>query len=86
MGNPVVVVQGTAVALPPRNDGGVQSHSADETQSSKTGCNDPLFAVLFYLNVSAIGVVTWMYGSDAMGGDSESDYSSYVRSVSFGFG
>lgn len=28
MGNPVVVVQGTAVALPPRNDGGVQSDSA----------------------------------------------------------
>jgi cytochrome c oxidase subunit IV len=78
MGTPVVVVQGTSVALPPRNDGGLQSDNAGETQSSKTGCRDPFFAILFYLNISAIGVVTWMYGSEVMGGESESDYSSYV--------
>jgi hypothetical protein len=86
-----VVVQGTAVGASPQNDVGVPYGGTEVTQTnqepSKTGCKDPLFALLFYLNVTAIIVVAAIYSKAAFTGDSGSDYvSSYVRSTSFGFG
>jgi hypothetical protein len=62
-----VVVQGTAVSAP--NGGGDDvgyggPPPADQEQQDppKTGCNDPLFAILFYVNVIAILVVCSLYG------------------------
>jgi hypothetical protein len=85
-----VVVQGTAVGASPQNDVGVPYGGTEVTQTntepSKTGCKDPFFALLFYLNVTAIVVVVAVYARDAFAGDSASDYATYVRSNSFGFG
>lgn len=81
-----VVVQGTPVAPPPTNEdygsgggAGVSYGGATETeqQPKKTGCKDPLFALLFYVNVIAILVVCVTAGQAAF--NSASNASSYEQ-------
>jgi len=76
-----VIVQGTAVVAPPRNDGGVSYGGAGVAETnqepSKTGCKDPIFAILFYMNISAICVVAVIYGKEAMASQ-ESEYAEFV--------
>ena len=78
-----VVVQGTAVSAPQQDNGGVSYGGAEVAETnhepSKTGCKDPIFAILFYLNVVAIVVVAGIYGKGAFDGDSASGYAVYVR-------
>jgi len=77
-----VVVQGTTVGASPQNDVGVPYGGTEMTQTntepSRTGCKDPFFALLFYLNVTSIVVVVAVYSRDAFAGDSASDYVAYV--------
>lgn len=70
-----VVVQGTPVSPPLNNnygDGGTgtgvtESMETEQQEPPKTtGCQDPIFAVLFYLNVIAILVVCGTYGREAL--------------------
>ena len=88
-----MIVQGTAVAAPavpvasPTSNeasygGGGATQISQEPSNKKTGCNDPIFALLFYGNIAAIVVVFIMYGKQAMSGDAADEYSTYVR---FGF-
>lgn len=60
-----VVVQGTAVS-PPDVDVETQQQQmqggGENPDPPKTGCNDPIFAILFYVNVIAILVVCAVYG------------------------
>ena len=86
-----VVVKGTQVRVgdplanpaPNPYGGGVQ-YGAEVTQGNqeqgpkKTGCNDPIFALLFYGNVAAIAIVAVMYGRAAMADGSAVNYVPYV--------
>lgn len=76
---PPVVVQGTAVARPPEpvtHGGGTGTNV--EHQPSKTGCNDPIFALLLYGNVAAIVAVAVVYGPASFDGSSIYVYNGYV--------
>jgi hypothetical protein len=84
-----VVVQGTAVGAPyPTQSnvgygGPVEVSGPGATQEPpKTGCKDPIFALLFYMNVGAIAAVAVIYGLDAIAGENASTYLPYVRSTS----
>lgn len=57
-----VVVQGTAVSAPAQPSGGGGTETDQQHQPAKTGCNDPIFALLFYGNVGAILAVAAVYG------------------------
>jgi len=83
------VVQGTPVARPaPRNNGDVpyggatqvsQNNSNDQQEGSKTGCKDPFFAILFYVNI--IGVFATVFALSGSSGDgviAAADYGGYV--------
>ena len=75
-----VVVQGTAVAAPAQQQHHVGGGGATETehQPAKTGCNDPIFALLFYGNLGAILAVAAIYGPgsfDTSTSNSSFDYS-----------
>ena len=64
-----VVVQGTAVSPPQAVDVGYGDNQATTTavtehEPKKTGCKDPIFALLFYVNIIAIVVVAVTYGKD----------------------
>jgi len=64
-----VVVQGTAVSPPQAVDVGYGDNQATTTavtehEPKKTGCKDPIFAILFYVNIIAIVVVAVTYGKD----------------------
>lgn len=100
MGNPVVV-QGTAVGAPAPIPAQTYGNAAatdvttGDHQPAKTGCKDPIFGILFYLDVAAIAVVAVMYGRDALSAGTTVNYEAYVYaamvfgSVSFvasGFG
>lgn len=83
-----VVVQGTAVAAPyPTQSnvgfgGPVEVSGPGATQEpAKTGCKDPLFALLFYLNVGAIAAVAVIYGLDAISGENASTYLPYLYAM-----
>ena len=85
-----VVVQGTAVAPPysasPYGSGtAVQSGGGDAAPSTGTKCQDPLFAVLLYINVGAIAAVAAVYGPkafDTTAADSTTyDYSGYLTAA-----
>jgi hypothetical protein len=70
-----VVVQGTAVSPPQAvgvsyGDGQATATAATENEPSKTGCKDPIFAVLFYVNIIAIVVVVITYGKEALNSSS----------------
>ena len=73
-----VVVQGTAIegsfGSNPQPVGG------GDNEAAKTGCKDPIFALLFYANVIAIVALAVMYGPDAMAGAGETgvDYTGYI--------
>mmetsp|Transcript_4832 Transcript_4832/g.12426 ORF Transcript_4832/g.12426 Transcript_4832/m.12426 type:complete len:468 (+) Transcript_4832:198-1601(+) len=75
-----VVVQGTAVQqvteLPVPAGGPTE---VSERPASKTGCQDPIFAVLFYINIAAIVAVAAMYGGDILTGGFT--YSSYAAPI-----
>jgi len=90
------VVQGTPVARPaPRNNGDVpyggatqvsQNNSNDQQEGSKTGCKDPFFAILFYVNI--IGVFATVFALSGSSGDgviAAADYGGYVLAA-FVFG
>mmetsp|Transcript_16458 Transcript_16458/g.30592 ORF Transcript_16458/g.30592 Transcript_16458/m.30592 type:complete len:474 (+) Transcript_16458:122-1543(+) len=77
-----VIVQGTAVqspaaqAAPHHGDG-----NQDDQQPPKTGCNDPIFAILFYGNLAAICYTAVAYGPaafDSTVNSNSEDYSGYV--------
>jgi hypothetical protein len=76
-----VVVQGTAVANPATTATAVPSGNAanlenNQQQPASTGCNDPVFAILFYGNLAAIFAVAALYGPAALDGTtSDVDYS-----------
>lgn len=84
-----VVVQGVAVSAP-TTGGAPYGDTAEVTTTpnptpSKTGCNDPIFALLFYGNVAAMVVVAAMYGSAALSGGSSDTYATFVyASIVFG--
>ena len=68
MGAPVIV-QGTAVnaaPIPAQVYGDVGETGVTTPTPAKTGCNDPIFALLFYGNVAAQVVVAMVYGRDAV--------------------
>ena len=77
-----VVVQGTLV----QPDFGLSpspletGHHGDTTehQPAKTGCKDPLFAILFYVNVLAIAAVAFTSGADAFSDSAEFNYEGYI--------
>jgi len=78
-----VVVQGTAVSPPQNFEGGGATETETEQEPRKTGCKDPLFAVLFYVNVIAIVAVCATYGKDEW--DIGVDYETFVG-IAFVFG
>jgi len=62
-----VVVQGTKVQQPfgsSPNPVSVEQGNS-EHQPAQSGCKDPLFALLFYINVAAIAAVAIIYGPEA---------------------
>lgn len=72
-----VVVQGTAV----QQDFGSSPSPVQQNDDHPTkqgGCKDPLFAILFYVNVAAIAAVAIIYGPDAFADDAEFTYEGYV--------
>lgn len=83
----MVVVQGTTVP----SGGGANNFEVEQTTTSnnntsggnsrdpaKTGCKDPIFAILFYINIVAILTVVAVYGVPAMNGVKSADYMGYV--------
>ena len=58
-----VVVQGTVVNAPQATAGTQVEAGNAEHQPKKTGCNDPIFAILFYGNLAAIFAVAAIYDS-----------------------
>lgn len=82
-----VVVQGTPVAQPSAFQTSapatIQDPVSNQDRESKveTKCNDPIFAVLFYITAIAIAVVAFMYGPEALSASTSSsgiDYSGYM--------
>lgn len=66
MGAPVVV-QGTAVpAVPAQVYGDTAETGVTTPTPAKTGCNDPIFALLFYGNVAAQVAVAMVYSRDVV--------------------
>lgn len=81
--NTPVVVTGTAVAPPSQYNTGVPTGGTEVSQtneSSKTGCKDPIFAILFYVNVAAIIAVVAIYSGGI--GDLNGSTSQYLPYVS----
>lgn len=82
-----VVVQGTPVANPHAQQGGFSTSIAGDNphggQKQEAKCNDPIFAILFYITVFAMLAVSITYGPSAMeSGEGESyDYSGYVTAT-----
>uniref|UniRef100_A0A7S4EPH1 Choline transporter-like protein n=1 Tax=Pseudo-nitzschia australis TaxID=44445 RepID=A0A7S4EPH1_9STRA len=75
----MVVVQGTTV--PSGGNFEVEpttNANGDNPDPAKTGCKDPIFAVLFYVNVIAILAVVAVYGVPAMNGVKSASYMGYV--------
>lgn len=69
-----VVVQGTPVEVPATQATGggagatnvaAGNQENDQQQPKSTGCNDPIFAFLFYGNLAAIFAVSAIYGPGA---------------------
>eukprot|EP00978_Attheya_sp_CCMP212_P026660 scaffold88174_cov57-Attheya_sp.AAC.7 len=91
-----VVVQGSAVASPyahstspsPPRSSAVPTTDGDWQKGEKQGtkCNDPLFAILLYINVGAVAALAAVYGQEAFPGEDEStasniDYVGYMLVV-----
>lgn len=79
----VVVVQGTAVQQPAFGESlevaNVNNGASNiNHEPAKRGCNDPLFALLFYANVAAIVGVAIVYGPDAFADTATFTYEGYV--------
>lgn len=78
-----VVVQGTVVQPPafgsspqPISNNGAPANV--DHQPAKGGCKDPLFAILFYINVAAIVAVAVVYGPNAFSDTAEFTYEGYL--------
>jgi len=86
-----VVVQGTAVQPPfggspqPAGDfgGATQPHGGNgDNEATRTGCKDPIFALLFYGNVIAMAAVAAVYGPAAFDETEQSaTYDAYLVTV-----
>jgi hypothetical protein len=83
-----VVVQGTPVANPHVQGAGFATSIAGDTpqagQKQAARCNDPIFALLFYVTVIAMLAVSVVYGPSAMESDENGesyDYSGYVTAT-----
>jgi hypothetical protein len=82
-----VVVQGTKVETPfgaspqPTNLSNQQSEPANDDKAAKTGCKDPIFAVLFYINLFAIVGVAAVYGPAAFEDTATATYGGYIAAV-----
>ncbi|GAX15263.1 hypothetical protein FisN_1Hh700 [Fistulifera solaris] len=81
-----VVVQGTPVANPHVQGAGfatsITTPQAGQKQAAR--CNDPIFALLFYVTVIAMVAVSVIYGPSAMESDENGesyDYSGYVTAT-----
>lgn len=75
------VVQGTPVSSPYGGETtglstgpGVAGTGTEQHEPKKTGCKDPLFAILFYVNVAAIIAVCSIYGKDALNSPNNSTF------------
>jgi len=85
-----VVVQGTAVSPPQAVDVGYGDNQATTTavtehEPKKTGCKDPIFAILFYVNIIAIVVVAATYGKDLSSSSETLNYEELIyASLVFG--
>ena len=78
-----VVVQGTNVEAPfgssPQPVTTEQTN--DNNDAAKTGCKDPIFALLFYVDLIAIIAVAVTYGSDALENTEVNTYEGYLYAV-----
>lgn len=71
-----VVVQGTNVQ--PAFGDNPEGNTEVSHEPSQGGCKDPIFAVLFYVNVAAIAAVAIIYGPDAFSTDAEFSYEGFI--------
>eukprot|EP00536_Pseudo-nitzschia_multiseries_P010266 jgi/Psemu1/297527/fgenesh1_pm.307_\ len=81
MGEPIVV-QGTAVSAPQQTADVSYGGAMEQTNNrepAKTGCKDPIFAILFYINIIAVVAVVGAYGMPAMEGNN--NYAGYVSAA-----
>ena len=69
--------QGTAVQEPGFGTS-LSNPPASATESPKSGCKDPIFAILFYVNIIAIVVVVIAYGPDAFSDTASFEYEGYI--------
>jgi hypothetical protein len=77
-----VVIQGTAVQQPALGSStepmGVEQGAGGDHQPAKGGCKDPIFAILFYVNVAAIVATAVIYGPAAFDDAAEFTYEGYI--------
>ena len=78
-----VVVQGTAVQPPafgssPQPISHYGAGANVEHEPAKGGCKDPIFAILFYINVAAIAAVAVVYGPSAFSDTASFTYDGYI--------
>ena len=83
-----VVVKGTAVNAPAEDfgssprpvemAGGTRSGNQGQMDPPKSGCKDPIFAVLFYVNLFAILGCGIVFGPDAFSDDATYEYNGYI--------
>jgi lysylphosphatidylglycerol synthetase-like protein (DUF2156 family) len=84
-----VVVQGTSVETPNWSSPSSASPQPvsygqggdSEHETAKSGCKDPIFALLFYCNIIAIVAVAVVYGPNAFDDNTSSDYYGYLYAV-----
>jgi hypothetical protein len=82
-----VVVQGTSVETPfgaspqPTSLSNQQFDHSNDDEAAKTGCKDPIFAVLFYINLFAIITVAAVYGPAAFEDTASTTYTGYIAAV-----
>ena len=87
MNDPYVSTAQPASNLTPAVTYGGATEVSSEQQPRKTGCNDPLFALLFYIDVAAIFAVAFIYAGDVLadvGGANFNDATGYETYVDFG--
>jgi hypothetical protein len=83
-----VIVQGTKVDSPFGANPGTTNFSNqpsqpsnDDDEAAKTGCKDPFFALLFYINLFAIVAVATVYGPAAFEDTATVTYGGYIAAV-----
>jgi hypothetical protein len=85
--SPPVVIQGTPVEAPfgdspqPTNLSNQQPGQSNDDEAAKSGCKDPIFAGLFYINLIAILAVAAVYGPAAFEDTASATYGGYLAAV-----